>query len=29
MDENFNPKENIINEIFSKKLQDSYNWQKM
>ena len=29
MDENFDPKENIINEIFSKKKRDNYNWQKM
>ena len=29
MDEQYDPKENIINEIFIKKKQDHYNWQKM
>jgi hypothetical protein len=29
MDEKFDPKENIIGEIFSKKKKDNYNWKKM
>lgn len=29
MDEQYDPKENIINGIFRKKKQDHYNWQKM